>query len=337
MSWIYFTKIESRLLTIRNICWAILIFSSIILVYSILSLFGQTTTNELSLTNDHIAAAANWALIEFPSSITWQVTAILIVLFIVMSKTARTTLSGLTSRFRTIKAFGAEVEFSEEGARQLSLTIDETFEEYKSQAYSEFRRQSEANKIRTTLESVLKNQEKLVIKGKTNPTLRSEIFSRIASEKIRCTIHVPDLLFADMLYQLIDYYPRGSGAGRRFSVRYGIIGRTWRTAESTGQGKTFNTEGDLVENWGMTEEEAVNAVGSAAKHSLLCALLTEDNGDNLAVIFVDAPGENVFGDDDQAKELAGQLAKICQTLGLTKKLSEMLYEIRKRGTKISTQ
>ena len=39
----------------------------------------------------------------------------------------------------------------------------------------------------------------------------------------RCTIYVRDPLFEDTLVQLVDYKPRGSGAGRRKSIRFGIV------------------------------------------------------------------------------------------------------------------
>jgi hypothetical protein len=75
----------------------------------------------------------------------------------------------------------------------------------------------------------------------------------------RCTIHVSDILFADDLYQLLNHYPRsgGSGVGRRFSVRYGIIGRAWRLNQHQGEGDArAESKEDLVRYWGMTQEEA---------------------------------------------------------------------------------
>ena len=48
----------------------------------------------------------------------------------------------------------------------------------------------------------------------------------------RATVHIPDVLFSDTLYQLLDYWPKGKGGGRRFSARFGILGLAWRLEES---------------------------------------------------------------------------------------------------------
>jgi hypothetical protein len=60
---------------------------------------------------------------------------------------------------------------------------------------------------------------------------------------IRGTIHVPDIIFKEYLYQLTKYYvltengSRVEGSpGRRFSMRFGIIGRAWRLKESIAVG-----------------------------------------------------------------------------------------------------
>ncbi len=75
----------------------------------------------------------------------------------------------------------------------------------------------------------------------------------------RSTIYVPDMLFDESLYQLLDYYPMpptGGKKGRVFSARYGMIGRCWRSEESVFQGKVPTDPKDLVNEWAMTRKEA---------------------------------------------------------------------------------
>jgi hypothetical protein len=54
----------------------------------------------------------------------------------------------------------------------------------------------------------------------------------------RLTLYVPDFIFSDRLYQFTEYYDRSgnrfldSKVGRTFSIRYGIIGRVWRSGVS---------------------------------------------------------------------------------------------------------
>jgi len=113
----------------------------------------------------------------------------------------------------------------------------------------------------------------------------------------RGTIHVPDIVFKEYLYQLTKYYvltENGTSVegapGRRFSMRFGIIGRARRLKESEGVGYALpdataavvaaviqppaepprldpETK-ELIKNWGMFEEEA--QPGSRGKPAYLC-------------------------------------------------------------------
>jgi hypothetical protein len=97
-------------------------------------------------------------------------------------------------------------------------------------------------------------------------------------DDFRLTVYVPDLVFDDQLYQLVEYYDKGgqriteSKSGRAFSIRYGIIGRVWRSGVAEIEGELISKEdrdliGDtsdvrklerfIARRWGLTLDEAV--------------------------------------------------------------------------------
>lgn len=115
------------------------------------------------------------------------------------------------------------------------------------------------------------------------------------SLQIRSTIHVQDLLFEDALYQLLDYYPsQGSGRGRSFSSRRGIIGKAWRLSESQYAEVVPSSERELILEWGMTDSEADTAGHN--RHSFGCVIL-RSGGEKLGLIYFDSPVKRAFGND----------------------------------------
>jgi len=63
----------------------------------------------------------------------------------------------------------------------------------------------------------------------------AKIIGKRCPPDFRLTIYVPDFIFSDRLYQFTEYYDRlgafraSDRVGRTFSIRYGIIGRVWRS------------------------------------------------------------------------------------------------------------
>jgi hypothetical protein len=123
-----------------------------------------------------------------------------------------------------------------------------------------------------------------------------------AARQIRCTIYIPDALFAESLYQLTDYYPvqATGGRGRTFSSRYGIIGKAWRLRESQHASSVPTDERDLILGWGMNREEAQRA--GHGKQSFGCIVL-KGTRSPLGMLYFDSPLPNAFGDDKQWEQL----------------------------------
>jgi len=144
----------------------------------------------------------------------------------------------------------------------------------------------------------------------------------------RCTIHVPDLLFAETFYQLLDYIPRQSGPetkGRTWSFRFGFIGKLWRSDKQTDIWEDVPTSvQDLIDNWGMTKEEAENA-GKGRKSFL--GVMLEHNSVPVGLFYMDALETNAFGlDTDEA--LRKLIAAKCQTRQITEDLAYIAEQLR---------
>lgn len=149
------------------------------------------------------------------------------------------------------------------------------------------------------------------------------------AEKFRATVHVEDALVRNALYQLVDYWPSGKGAGRRFSVRFGILGRAWRLGYSLyasdvpvsedrgGRQRMKDVDGEkaLIEQWGMTRAQARTA--ATGQRSFVCIVL-HDEGQRVGILYMDAQPARAFdGDIDgrcdaapATRELAGAVGRV---------------------------
>lgn len=158
----------------------------------------------------------------------------------------------------------------------------------------------------------------------------------------RATIHIIDPIFEDQLYQPIGYFfedggrvflNRDSGAGRRFSIRYGIIGLAARTCKSQGVGSAFRGSSDevqaLIERWSMLPEQTRSA--KKRPSCLSVVLKDEKTGAVVGLLYADAETDNFFGDDTEACEFANSCESLVKVKSLAKLLSDLnvaLAEIR---------
>jgi hypothetical protein len=139
----------------------------------------------------------------------------------------------------------------------------------------------------------------------------------------RSTVHVIDTLFAESYYQLIPYFPAGGGSGRSWSIRYGIVGRTWRQGRSNGEGDLKMSKADLTGLWGMTEDEAEKA--KQARPSLLAVVLRDGTNKEVGVFFADSSTVNAFGEAaPEWTAVAAHVERGARSIGLTAALSAMV-------------
>jgi hypothetical protein len=154
---------------------------------------------------------------------------------------------------------------------------------------------------------------------------------------LRCTIYVPDPLFGErVLYQLVDYYPKGGGRGRRLSWRFGAVGRAWRLETDDVWPGVEQDVDVLVDAWGMSRAEAHTA--GAGRTAFGCVLLRrvrdgEDlpTGELLALLYMDSSTPNAFGGDAKDPawlERAEAIKRRASELGIAEGIHIVLREMR---------
>ena len=243
----------------------------------------------------------------------WPAIVLLLLIYLLLSNHATRRVGELLKPFRSIKLFGAEFVLSEEGAREVATNVEASFAAYRQKVKREFDRQAQVYNLRKKLEGVLKSDN-----------VKSVLDN---APGYRCTLHVPDILFDETMYQLLDYYPAGGGRGRTWSARRGIIGRAWRLDESETQGSVPTDSRDLVLGWGMTTDEA--AAAGQGRKSFSCVVLRDADQTAVGIFYLDAKKEDAFGVDHQ--ELHSAITKACQEKGLTSALANLYQELSRRG------
>ncbi|MDI4233414.1 hypothetical protein OZ411_11375 [Bradyrhizobium sp. Arg237L] len=130
-------------------------------------------------------------------------------------------------------------------------------------------------------------------------------------EDFRLTVHIPDLVFDDRLYQLVEYYDkRGEQvtkdkSGRAFSIRYGIIGRVWRSGVAEIEGELISAEDRalikdisdvrelekfIARRWGLTLDEAARI----RPYQSYGAIRIERGDKPPGLVFFDSKVKNAF-------------------------------------------
>ncbi len=277
-------------------------------------------------------------MLGFFEQIAWPLVTFILVALLIWSGS----LNRFAAFIRSIKAGGIEIEFSSEGANRARSTIVETYREFNRAARNAYEQAVRTYSIRENFKVAID-----VIRESMQPHDRWPIHD------YRATIHVPDVVIDDYLYQLVDYLPSGPGSGRRFSVRRGIIGRCWRLGCSLGTGDALapprgpvaaaqgHTSDDtaLVQEWGMTWEEA-EKWRKDKRHSFLCILLRTASASTapsppVGILYIDSIAKDAFGSDDEAANFAKMLESNAAMRNLAIRIAEALESLKKGGTFIN--
>jgi hypothetical protein len=246
-------------------------------------------------------------------AVIWPLLFFVILLYLLWSRSAPERLRKLLRPFKSVKLFEAELVLSDEA----KTMAEGTFENYRKQAIENYdlfvQRKMLTGKFENVVSDIIG-----VIKNKTGK----------APKQYRCTLYVPDLVFADTLYQLLDYIPSGAGRGRIFSIRYGIVGRVWRSRTSDIEkfilipGKGVVDQNELVRAWGMSRREAQTA--AEGRPSFLCVMLSNAEGDPVGLFYMDSKDETAFqiSPDENLGEMPGKIATNEMLDEITTKFSE---------------
>ncbi len=232
----------------------------------------------------------------------------------------------LTSKIRRVSAFGVEFEFTEESAQATRQTVEDGFQAIRAALTREIDVAVDAGFLGEKFEQSLDRILPI-------PTGLGGPGSQVDKVDARCTLHIPDLLLRNYLYQLLDYYPDGGGKGRAFSIRVGLLGRVWRLGESDIEAEPVKNPRDLVKAWGLTIKEA-KASKAKRKKAFLAVVLKDGTDTPVGVLYMDSPEENAFGAPKHKEKVIARVNDACAATSLTEGLAELLRELRKYGPQV---
>lgn len=272
--------------------------------------------------NDHTLAAVGWTSVL--QAWAWPFAVLILILsfliWVTFSTASKPFLKIVFGRVRRVTAFGVEFDLSDKSARQTRANVETGFNELRQKLNREF--------------DWLVNVE--LLNNKLLTIARQAVEPHLASDQARrtyrCTVHVPDVLFEDALYQLLDYQPTGGGRGRARSVRFGIIGTCWRLGHADIQPNVATNAAQLIKDWAMTTSEA--AVVGRDRRSFAAVPLFDTDHQPLGVFYVDAVPENAWGDPPpggQEYPICQDIANKAQETGLLASLSRIMYAMRQSG------
>jgi hypothetical protein len=220
-------------------------------------------------------------------------------------------------RLRRVKTAGVELDLTPENAERLRNDIEAAFEELRVKINREFDFLVYAFGVDEQLQNLVEDY--------IRPLLRPDV-----ERDSRSTVYVADVLYEDSILQLTDYYPTESGRGRVFPIRFGIIGRTWRSGQDQVEGEIPTDRDELVLHWGMTTKEA--AAAGQGRHSFACFVLRDSDGGKVGMLYLDATVEHAFDNiDGQTQWLRDAVQWGAKACGLIRSLADIQREMRERG------
>lgn len=237
----------------------------------------------------------------------WPVVALVALGLLFWSKAGRTLLGSL----RQVKFGQLQLEVNGANASEVKSTLEDVFRRNRAEVVRAFNAESHVRQVADRRNAVAKGILKTVT----------------GSDDFRCTVYVPDVLFDDALYCLLDYWPKGAAAGMAYSVRYGIIGRAWRLQTSEAEAVVAGDRNKLMAEWGMTDQEAA---GHTKDESFLVVLLAckQTPSQPVGILFAEGPPQTFSTDQIEA------IASHDETRLLADAVADVVREMRKRGPQL---
>ena len=226
----------------------------------------------------------------------------------------------LLRRVSKFGGFGLEFEFSESSAKQTRDAIESQLAAVRKTIQRELGADVRARGLQDALKTILED-----------PTV-----GLAPGPGYRATVHIPDPLYENQLYQLLDYYPQGTGSGRTFSTRSGIIGLTWRTGTpQQWDHSSAITQLQLIQQWGMTPREAASRnVVDSTKVMIAVPLRDLSESRQVGVLYLDAKADGKFGTDETARNaLIAKVSAVYQTK-MAGSLTELVESAQRRSPQL---
>lgn len=219
------------------------------------------------------------------------------------------------ARTGSVTAFGVTVNFSDlQSVRASIIARDSALDKDIILAYTS-----------TLKRSKLNEQFQKLIEDIKNALLATGV--DLSQVKYRATLFVPGFVGQELI-QATRYtgtWQERLGdervVGRRFSVRFGIIGKAWRLQTSQYFPSVDNNEKSLLREWGFTQEETTPHTSSASPTTgCLMAFSINDigNAPPLGIIYLEADGPNKFHPANPAGNQSAAMTLVGDQSGMTK-------------------
>jgi hypothetical protein len=260
-------------------------------------------------------------------ALAWPLVAIFIFWYLFNAPNAPDRVAQLFKRFKSFELGPAKFQLSDE----VKVSLEETFAKYRQQVKEQYDQSVKKKSLDEKLKQLLASQSKIM--AAIDTARKALTPDRPALQDHRCTIHVPDLLFDETFYQLLDYLPRQADEvtrGRTWSYRFGFMGRVWRSEDSDLQGTVSTNINELINNWGMTKDEA-SAAGKGRKSFL--GVLLKYNEVPVGLFYMDSKEENAFGRQGNTT-LFETIQKELNRLDIIKDLAAIKEDLSEHSAKI---
>jgi hypothetical protein len=252
-------------------------------------------------------------------------TIVAVVLLIIIMSTPK--IRTILAKSGSISAFGLTFNFNDLQSVRASIAEREgKIETDAAEVYTTALRSADVERL---FRQVMQNIEQRFSKLEVD----------LQSIRYRATLYVPGFV-GENLVQATRYCGTWNlkderAVGRRFSVRYGIIGKAWRLRSCQYNPNVHNENKALIRDWGFTEDEATpfrpipdNSIVPRA--SLMAFVLTDiSNLPPLGVIYLEAEGANTLHRDKFLANGSGLEQVLSDGSGLTradKYASENIWE-----------
>jgi hypothetical protein len=264
------------------------------------------------------------------SALAWPVSVIvlmgILLLSLMLSRAVRSFLGVAVSSVKNIEISGVKLDVDPAAVQKDKQDLKEAVQKLINQADRQYIVFAAPFRLKDLLGSFFKALQQ---------TLRDKGFNE-SPDGLRVTIHVPDIVFEDFFYQLSDYYPKSDprkSAGRRLSQRAGIIGRSWRLRKSMGRGIAVTGETQLITDWAMQPDEAVQR-GHWRPATLCVMLFDKDSQMPVGLLYIDSTLPNAFGTNEvdpamPTRPTADAVAGLLEGLDATKQLGEAVSAVMK--------
>lgn len=260
------------------------------------------------MTAEPLFVFARTDFVDFVSVIAWPLV-VLIAIGVAVSDRGRLLLRPLLRRVRKIAGGGFTLELSEEAAAATKSDVEGAIREYSVKLRDEFDRLAHVEDVRNRMAGAVE----AALDGHKMPD----------DADLRATVHIQDALYTQVLYQLVSYWPGGRGADRRYSTRFGILGRAWRLEESHYEPEVPTEPSKLIKEWGMTREQARQQ--ARGRSSFVCILLRH-GGSLVGILYIDALPPKAFPAD-----IVGRIENSPEAEALAAAVGRVRHQVSRLG------